>query len=114
MAAWDVFRGKVYGDCVPSVTKPVFHKFVGKVMSQKVYKKAHRVIWVLDNGTCHRTDKQIMELERLYPNMIVVNLPLHASWLNQAEIYFSILVRNQTIPYNGPRNLDTRMMGFKL
>lgn len=31
-----------------------------------------------------------MELERLYPNIIVINLPNHASWLNQAEVYLSI------------------------
>ncbi len=75
---------------VPGVTKPVFHRLAGEVMSEKVYKRAHRVFWILDNSTCHRTDKQTMELERLYPNMIVVNLPRHASWLNQDEIYFSI------------------------
>lgn len=100
MAAWDVFGGKVCGECVPSVTKPVSYRFVGKVTGQRDYREAHRVFWILDNGTCHRTDKQIIELERLYPNVIVVNLPTHASWLKQGEVYFSILTRKVLTPNN--------------
>jgi hypothetical protein len=102
---WAGFYSKVYGDCVPSVTTPVFHRFVGEVMSEKVYKRPYSVFWILDNGTCHRTDKQIMELERLYPNIIVANLPGHASWLNEDETYLSVLAP-KVLTLNGFGSVD--------
>lgn len=71
------------------------------------------MFWILDGGTCHQTDKQAMELERLYPNIIVINLPAHASWLNQAAIYVSILARKVLIPndFESVEDLIRRIIG---
>jgi len=33
-----------------------------------------------------------------WPNLIVVHTPVHASWLNQAEIYFSVVQRKVLTP----------------
>jgi hypothetical protein len=98
MAAWDVFRGKVIGKCVPSVTKPVFHSFIEEILNHKPYKKADRIFLLLDGGPCHRGEKHIVEIEKLFPKVIVIDMPKHASWLNQVEIYFSILQRKVLTP----------------
>jgi hypothetical protein len=33
-----------------------------------------------------------------YPRLVPVHLPIHASWLNQVEVYFSILERKVLLP----------------
>ena len=44
-----------------------------------------RAFWVVDNGSPRRGRASIEWLQR--PNIEVVHLPIHASWLNQIEIY---------------------------
>jgi hypothetical protein len=34
----------------------------------------------------------------MYPNAVAVSLPVHASWLNQVEMHFSILQRKVLTP----------------
>jgi hypothetical protein len=41
-------------------------------------------------------------LEGRWRNLILVHLPLHASWLNQIEIYFSIVQRKVLEPNDFP------------
>ena len=50
------------------------------------YRSAPRVFWVLDNGSSHRGRASIEPLQRQWPNIKVVHLPIHARWLNQIEI----------------------------
>ena len=33
-----------------------------------------------------------------WPNSVVVHTPIHASWLNQVEVYFSIVQRKVLTP----------------
>ena len=40
----------------------------------------------------------MQRLQGGYPNLILVHLPIHASWLNQIEIYFSIVQRKVLTP----------------
>ena len=67
-----------------------FDRLVEQVMTQAPYRTAQRVFWILDNGSAHRGQRCITRLQGRYPNLIVVHAPVHASWLNQIEIYFSI------------------------
>jgi len=53
---------------------------------------------VVDNGSSHRGQNAIKRLEAQYPNAIMVHTPVHASWLNQIEIYFSIIQRKVLTP----------------
>ncbi|OGJ93767.1 MAG: hypothetical protein A2248_21505 [Candidatus Raymondbacteria bacterium RIFOXYA2_FULL_49_16] len=39
-----------------------------------------------------------IECQGKHPKIIVVHGPIHASWLNQIEIYFSILQRKALVP----------------
>jgi hypothetical protein len=69
----------------------------------------------VDNGTIHRGEKAIARLKARWPNLILVHLPIHASWLNQVEIYFSILQRKALTPANlsGLPAATARILGFQ-
>ena len=64
------------------------------------YKSADRVFWVVDNGSSHRGRKAIDRLAKQFPNAIMVHTPVHASWLNQVEIVFSVVQRKVLTPNN--------------
>ena len=67
-------------------------------MSTPPYSKAQRVFVIVDNGSAHRGKASIRRLEDRYRNLILIHTPVHASWLNQAEIYFSIMQRKVVTP----------------
>jgi NAD(P)-dependent dehydrogenase (short-subunit alcohol dehydrogenase family) len=67
-------------------------------MKQEPYRSAKRVFWVVDNGSSHRGKAAAKRLARAYANLILVHTPVHASWLNQVEIYFSIIQRKVLTP----------------
>ena len=82
LAAWDVRRAKLHGRCEPTVGIAPFGRLVEQVMSNEPYRSAPRVFWILDNGTSHRGQRCVDRLRQRWPNVIVVHLPKHASWLN--------------------------------
>lgn len=98
LAAWDVRRGLVMGRCEPSTGIEPFGRLVAQVMEQKPYRRAKRVFWIVDNGSSHRGKAAVRRLAQAYANLIVVHTPVHASWLNQVEIYFSIVQRKVLTP----------------
>ena len=98
LAAWDVRRAKVLGICEPATGIEPFHHLVDLVMQQEPYCSAHRVFWVTDNGSSHRGQASAERLAEWYPTAIQVPTPIHASWLNQIEIYFSVLQRKVLTP----------------
>jgi DDE superfamily endonuclease len=75
-------------------------------MTIEPYSKAQRVFVIVDNGSAHRGKASIKRLQGRYKNLILVHTPVHASWLNQAQIYFSIVQRKVLTP-NDITNLDT-------
>ena len=98
IAAWDVKRAKIFGRCEPRSGIEPFDRLVHDVMSQEPYLSAKRVFWILDNGSSHRGQPCINRLQQRWPRIVVVHLPVHASWLNQIEIYFSIVQRKVLTP----------------
>jgi len=75
-----------------------FDRLVWQVMTKEPYAYARRVFWIVDNGSSHRGQASIDRLQRRWPNLTLVHLPIHASWLNQVEIYFSIIQRKVLQP----------------
>jgi hypothetical protein len=67
-------------------------------MTVAPYRDAHRVFWIVDNGSSHRGPRSVERLQRRYPNLVLIHGPVHASWLNQIEIYFSIVQRKVVTP----------------
>jgi hypothetical protein len=75
-------------------------------MSVEPYSKAQRVFVIVDNGSAHRGQRSIDRLQGTWTNLVLVHTPIHASWLNQAEIYFSVVQRKLLTP-NDFADLDT-------
>ena len=98
LAAWDVGRGLVFGRCEAKTGLASFGRLVDQVMQQEPYCQAERVFWIVDNGSSHRGQSAVKRLAKQYPNAIMVHTPVHASWLNQIEIYFSIIQRKVLTP----------------
>ena len=102
MAAWDVHRAKVFGICTKSTGIESYHRLVDLVMRQEPYRSANRVFWITDNGSSHRGQTSVKRLTQWHPNAVQVHTPVHASWLNQIEIYFSIVQRKILTPNDFP------------
>ena len=98
MAAWDVRRAKLFGRCEARTGVAAFDRLVAQVMTQEPYRSAPRVFWIMDNGSGHRGQKAVARLQGPWPTLIPVFTPIHASWLNQIEIYFSIVQRKVLTP----------------
>ena len=98
LAALDVRHAKVFGRCEATSGIEPFDRLVEQVMSQEPYRSAKRVFLIIDNGSSHRGERSIRRLQKAWPNIVPVHLPVHASWLNQIEIYFSIVQRNVLTP----------------
>ena len=98
LAAYDVHRAKIYGRCEATTGIEPFTALVEQVMTQEPYASADRVFWVVDNGSSHRGPKAIDRLAEQFPNAVMVHTPVHASWLNQVEVYFSIIQRKALSP----------------
>jgi transposase len=114
-AAYDVHHPRVYGMTAPKTGIEPFTELVEQVMTQEPYASAKRVFWVVDNGSSHAGQASIDRMRAAWPNAVLVHLPVHASWLNQVEIYFSILQR-KAITTGDFANLDdlaARILAFE-
>ncbi len=98
LAAWDVQEGLALGRCEAKTGLEPFGRLVQQVMTRPEYAGADRVFWVADNGSSHRGEASVRRMRRAYPNAILVHTPVHASWLNQVEVYFSLLQRKVLTP----------------
>jgi hypothetical protein len=98
LAALDVHTGKVFA-ATPAITGIApFTALMGQVMSAEPYKSAGRVFVIVDNGSDHRGEAAIRRLRDAHPNAIMIHTPVHASWLNQVEIVFSIVQKKVISP----------------
>ena len=98
IAAWDVHHAKILGRCEAKSGIAPFDRLVDDVMRQEPYCSAKQVFWIVDNGSSHRGQPSINRFQSRWPKIVLVHLPVHASWLNQIEIYFSIMQRKVLTP----------------
>ena len=114
LAAWDVRRAKIHGICERKTGIAPFGRLPQQVMTQEPYRSARRVIWTMDNGSSHRGQACVDRIREQWPPIVPVHTPVHASWLNQVEIYFSILQRKALTPNDFPslEALQERLLGF--
>ena len=115
LAALDVHRAKLFGRCEHTTGIEPFQRLVAQVMTQSPYREARRVFWILDNGSSHRGVACVQRLQTMFPNVVAVHGPIHASWLNQVEIYFSILQRKALTPndFRSLTDVEERLLGFQ-
>ena len=115
LAAWDVHHAKLFGRCEPGSGKAPFDRLVAQVMGEPPYKDARRVFWIVDNGSAHRGQAAITRLQQAWPTLVPVHTPIHASWLNQIEIYFSIVQRKVLTPndFASLAEVEDRLLRFQ-
>ena len=115
LAALDVHQARLFGRCEPTTGIAPFDRLVGQVMTSPPYRDARRVFWIVDNGSSHRGARAVERLQRRYPTLVLVHGPVHASWLNQIEIYFSIVQRKVLTPndFDSLADVATRLLAFQ-
>lgn len=115
LAAYDVHQATVFGRCEQRTGIAPFMALVAQVMAQEPYASAKRVFWIVDNGSSHRGRKAVDRLTTAFPNAVMVHTPIHASWLNQVEIYFSVVQRKVVTPsdFTDLQQVTDRLRGFE-
>jgi transposase len=98
LAAFDVHTGKVFASTPKTTGIAPFMTLMAQVMSQPEYANAPRVFVIVDNGSDHRGRAAIDRLRKAHPNAVMIHTPVHASWLNQVEIFFSIIQKKVVTP----------------
>jgi DDE superfamily endonuclease len=98
LAAWEVHHARLFGRCEPTTGIAPFGRLVAQVMTLEPYALAKRVFWVVEGGSSHRGQASVKRLEGRWRNLGLIHLPVHASWLNQIEIYFSTVQRKVLTP----------------
>lgn len=114
-AAYDVHHAQVIGRIAPKTGIEPFAQLVEQVMTTQPYASANRVFWVVDNGSSHNGWRSVERMEQAWPTAKLIHLPVHASWLNQVEIYFSILQRKAINPadFANLEDLASRIIRFQ-
>ncbi|MDP9428447.1 MAG: transposase, partial [Actinomycetota bacterium] len=90
LAAYDVHAARVIGRCAPTTGIKPFGALVEQVMTTEPYASPARVFWIVDNGSSHNGARSIQRMRTTWPTAELMHLPIHASWLNQVKIFFSI------------------------
>lgn len=98
LAFLNVFTGQVYGESSATTGIEPFERALGRCLRQPQYQEAERIFLIVDNGSSHHPSTSPARIAAQHPQVTVVHLPTHSSWLNQIEIYFSILHRKALSP----------------
>jgi transposase len=114
LAGLDVHTGQVFASTPLTTGIKPFMDLAGQVMARPEYKNAPRVFAIVDNGSDHRGQAAIDRLARAYPNAIMIHTPVHASWLNQIEIFFSVIQKKVVTPndFASLEELSTTLLAF--
>jgi hypothetical protein len=116
LAAWDVHHATLFGRIEERTGIEPFGRLVEQVITTAPYASARRVFWIVDNGSSHPGKASIERLEGEWKNLRLIHLPVHASWLNQIELYFSIVQRTALTPndFGSLEELRERLRGFQV
>jgi transposase len=114
MGAYDVHQARLIGTVAPKTGIAPFMELAERVMTREPYASARRVFWIVDNGSSHRGPASIERMRAAWPNAQLVHLPVHASWLNQIEVVFSVIQRKVIRPadFNDLAALADRLERF--
>ena len=117
-AGLSVADGKVYGTCRRRKCFVDFQAFVQQeIIPEALRRRVHTVTFILDNGTTHapkQLEGWLREQEHAYEGRLhfqVLWLPPNASWLDQIEIWFSVLQRKHLQPNHF---VNTQALGTSL
>jgi len=116
LAGYDVHRAHLMGGCEPSTGITPFEALVQQVMTQQPSASAKRVFWIVDNGSSHRGQASVERMAARWPTCVLVHTPVHASWLNQVEVVFSVVQRKVVSPndFHDLAQIETRLNAFEI
>ncbi len=114
LAAWDVHHANLFDRVEATTGIEPFGKLVEQVMASEPYASARTVYWIVDNGSSHASKRSVERMEEKWENARLIHLPIHASWLNQIELYFSIVQRKALTPndFDSLEALTDRLLRF--
>ncbi len=114
LAGWDVHHANLFDRIEAKTGIDPFGRLVEQVMTVEPYASARTVYWIVDNGSSHAGNTSIRRMEEQWKNARLIHLPIHASWLNQVELYFSIVQRKALTPndFDSLEALAERLLGF--
>jgi transposase len=109
-AALDVETGKVTGECSPRHRSVDLVRFLKKVVKGREKKEVHII---MDNLSAHKT-KTVKEWLKNNPNVTIHYTPTYSSWLNQVEIWFSIITSKciRRGSFSSVKDLVNKIMAF--
>jgi hypothetical protein len=115
LACLDVHSGRVFGRCYRRKRRAEVEQFVHELFACEPYCSARRVHFILDNGSSQHPNTFPQWIKEHYPWVRLHYLPTHASWLNQIELYFSIVQRKVLTPndFRDLAQLEARLMAFQ-
>ena len=104
------------GRCEHTTGIAPFSRLAGQVMTAEPYASADRVFWIVDNGSSHRGAASVKRMTKAWPNAHLIHLPVHASWLDQAEISFSVVQRKVVNPngFTDLAQIRDRLAAFEI
>jgi len=114
LAGWDVHHANLFDRVEAKTGIEPFGRLVEDVMTVEPYCSARTVYWIVDNGSSHAGNASIERMEQKWKNARLIHLPIHASWLNQIELYFSIVQRKALTPndFGSLDELTERLLRF--
>jgi transposase len=114
LAGLDIHTGQVFASTPQTTGIVPFMDLAGQVMARPEYKDAPRVFVIVDNGSDHRGKAAIDRLRKAHPNAVMIHTPVHASWLNQVEIFFSVIQKKVVSPNDFPslKKLSETLLAF--
>jgi transposase len=93
LAAIDTRTGQVWGEIAERKRQVEFLALLEQIETD-LSESVTRVYLVVDNVRMH-TGKQVLAWLEQHPRFELVHPPVHCSWMNQIEQWFSILVRKR-------------------
>jgi hypothetical protein len=115
LACLDVHSGQVWSRCYRRKRRAEVEAFVNELFASPPYASAQQLHLVLDNGSSQHPSTFPRWIQQQHPKVQLHYLPTHASWLNQIELYFSIVQRKVLIPndFRDLEYLEQRLMEFQ-
>ena len=114
LAGLDVHTGQVFASTPAHHRDQAVHGPRRAGHGPPGYKNAPRVFVIVDNGSDHRGQAAVGRLAKAHPNAIMIHTPVHASWLNQIEIFFSVIQKKVVTPndFASLGQLSATLLGF--
>jgi transposase len=92
-AAFDTRSGQVYGHCYDRKRQREFIDFL-EALDREIDEPISTIHLVCDNVSTHH-GKEVRQWFAKHPRFVVHFTPVHCSWMNQVEQWFSILQRKR-------------------